>query len=151
MLKPEAEMKATAEADIVETGHDSPGDGKKTEHTAEPQGGIGSNEDAEYVKLNNQFVVPVVNDDRVDALVVMSLSLELEPGQRETVYAREPKLRDVFLQVLFDHANMGGFQGNFTSGSNLEILRKSLTEAAQNILGPIVKGVLIFDLARQDV
>lgn len=104
----------------------------------------------EYVKMNNQFVVPVVEDRRVSAMVVLSLSLEVEPGSTETVYQREPKLRDVFLQILFDHANTGGFSGSFTDGSNLIVLRTSLKEAAALVLGKIVKDVLITDIARQD-
>lgn len=104
----------------------------------------------EYVKLNNQFVVPVVQDGRVAAMVVLSLSLEVEPGNTEVVYQREPKLRDVFLQVLFDHANVGGFSGSFTDGSNLVVLRTSLKEAAALVLGTTVRDVLITDIARQD-
>ena len=104
----------------------------------------------EYVKLNNQFVVPVVEKGRVAAMVVMSLSLEVEAGNTEAVYKREPKLRDVFLQVMFDHANTGGFSGSFTDGSNLIVLRNSLKEAASLVLGPSLRDVLITDIARQD-
>jgi len=104
----------------------------------------------EYVKMNNQFVVPVVEDGRVDALVVLSLSLEVEAGNTDAVYLREPKLRDTFLQVMFDHANMGGFSGSFTDGSNLIVLRTSLKEAAALIMGTTVRDVLITDIARQD-
>lgn len=104
----------------------------------------------EYVKLNNQFVVPVVDEGRVAAMIVLSLSLEMAPGNTETVYDREPKLRDVFLQVLFDHANVGGFSGSFTDGSNLVVLRTSLKEAAALVLGTTVRDVLITDIARQD-
>ena len=104
----------------------------------------------EYVKMNNQFVVPVVQDGRVAAMVVLSLSIEVEPGNTEAVYDREPKLRDVFLQVLFDHANVGGFSGSFTDGSNLIVLRTSLKEAAALVLGTVVRDVLITDIARQD-
>ncbi|WP_309664838.1 flagellar basal body-associated FliL family protein [Tabrizicola sp.] len=104
----------------------------------------------EYVKMNNQFVVPVVEDGRVRAMVVLALSLEVSNGSTEATYAREPKLRDTFLQVLFDHANVGGFNGSFTDGSNLVILRESLKEAAVVILGNVVTDVLITDIARQD-
>jgi len=86
----------------------------------------------------------------VDALVVLSLSLEVEAGNTEAVYLREPKLRDAFLQVMFDHANVGGFSGSFTDGSNLIVLRTSLKEAAAMILGTMVHDVLITDIARQD-
>lgn len=116
-----------------------------TEGEAEPKEGA-----PEYVKMNNQFVVPVVQEGRVASMVVLSLSLEVAPGNTETVYQREPKLRDVFLQVLFDHANIGGFAGSFTDGSNLIVLRTSLKEAAALVLGTVVSDVLITDIARQD-
>ncbi len=104
----------------------------------------------DYVKLNNQFVVPVIQDGSVAALVVLALSLELASGGPELVYQREPKLRDAFLQVLFDHANTGGFDGNFTSGRNMQLLRSALLEAAQKVLGTSVTDVLIVDVVRQD-
>lgn len=104
----------------------------------------------EYVRMNNQFVVPVVSDERVTALVVLSLSLEIEAGRSEAVYAQEPKLRDLFLQVLFDHANMGGFNGAFTSANMLDVLRMSLLEAARGQLGSTIRQILIIDIARQD-
>ena len=83
--------------------------------------------------------------------MVLSLSLETVPGLTETVFAHEPKLRDLFLQVMFDHANMGGFQGAFTQSSNLETLRRALREVAQAQLGPDVTNVLIVDIVRQDI
>lgn len=123
------------------------------EHEAEPAGeeGAGHVEGGpEYVKMNNQFVVPVVEKGRVAAMVVLSLSVEVEAGNTEAVYQREPKLRDAFLQVLFDHANVGGFGGSFTDGTNLLTLRTSLKEAGSLILGPVIRDVLITDIARQD-
>ena len=105
----------------------------------------------EFVKINNQFVVPVVASGRVEALVVLTLSLETALGLREVVYNREPKLRDAFLQVLFDHSNMGGFQGAFTRSNNLDILRGALLDVAQREFGYDVLNVLIVDIARQDV
>jgi flagellar protein FliL len=125
---------------------------KMAEHGEEGSAEEGEPEEGapEYVKMNNQFVVPVVSDGRVAAMVVLSLSLEVEAGNTEAVYQREPKLRDAFLQVLFDHANVGGFSGSFTDGSNLVVLRTSLKEAAALVLGTVVSDVLITDIARQD-
>ncbi|NOX41174.1 MAG: flagellar basal body-associated protein FliL [Alphaproteobacteria bacterium] len=105
----------------------------------------------EYVKLNNQFVVPVVTGAKVTALVVMSLSIEVKVGGKEIVFGREPKLRDAFLQVLFNHANSGGFNGTFTTGEKMNDLRGSLFEVASRILGPIATDVLVIDIVRQDV
>lgn len=104
----------------------------------------------DYARLNNQFVVPVVEDGRVSALVVMSLSIEVAAGTTETVFASEPKLRDGFLQNMFSHANIGGFSGNFTESSNMRILRNDLLQTAQQILGGNVTDVLITDIVRQD-
>jgi flagellar protein FliL len=133
--KPAADAHETASPEGETAGHEKSG-----EEEAGP----------EYVKLNNQFVVPVVEKDRVAAMVVLSLSLEVEAGNTEAVYKREPKLRDALLQVLFDHANTGGFSGSFTDGSNLIVLRTSLKEAAALVLGTVVRDVLITDIARQD-
>ena len=104
----------------------------------------------DYVKLNNQFVVPILEGGHVASMVVLSLSLEVAAGNTEGVYSREPKIRDVFLQVLFDHANTGGFRGSFTDGSNLVLLRRALKEKAIGVLGDIVTDVLITEIARQD-
>ena len=105
---------------------------------------------SEFVKLNNQFIVPVVEDGLVSSLVIMSLSLEVKTGATEKVYRAEPKLRDAFLQVLFDHANTGGFAGAFTGSANMDRLRTSLTETARTVLGSDVIGVLVSDIVRQD-
>ena len=104
----------------------------------------------DYVKLNNQFIVPIIEGGRVASMVVLSLSLEVATGKSEDIYSREPKLRDAFLQVLFDHANTGGFRGSFTDGSNLVLLRKTLLEQAVKVVGPVITNVLITDIARQD-
>lgn len=104
----------------------------------------------EYAKLNNQFVIPLVEKSEVSALVVMSLSIEVEFGHKDVIFQKEPKLRDSFLQVMFDHANMGGFDGAFTTNENLEILRTALREVAERDAGEHVTDVLILEIARQD-
>ena len=105
----------------------------------------------EYVKMHNQFVIPVVEDGKMAALVVLSISLEVSPGGKEATFQREPKLRDGFNQVLFDHANAGGFNGVFTSSNNMILLRDALYEIAVKVAGPVVKDVLIAEIVRQDV
>lgn len=105
----------------------------------------------EYVKLNNQFVIPIVRNRVVVSLVVLALSLEVAEGAKEAVYKKEPKLRDSFLQIMFDHANVGGFDGSFTDAAMLTQLRTALREVAQRDLGEkAVQDVLILEIARQD-
>ncbi|MFT4149093.1 MAG: flagellar basal body-associated FliL family protein [Paracoccaceae bacterium] len=105
----------------------------------------------EFVKMNNQFVIPVVDAGRVISLVILSLSLQVPAGDADAVYKREPKLRDALLQVMFDHANAGGFRGTFTETATMDALRRALLEAAQAVLGKAgVSDVLIVDIVRQD-
>ena len=129
---------------------------EQTDHADQITGDAGTDQDAnavdlDYVRLNNQFIVPVVEDGKVDALVVMSLSLEITQGHREDVFRVAPKLRDVFLSVLYDHANTGGFRGEFTRNDRITVLRNALAEVARSTLGHVVSDVLIQDLNRQDI
>jgi flagellar FliL protein len=119
--------------------------------TPDDHAGDTSAPNSDFVRMNNQFVVPVVREGRVESLVVMSLSLELKPGTSEAFYQREPKLRDAFLQVLFDHANSGGFSGVFTDSSKLAALRSALHEIAVKSVGPSILDVLVTDIVRQDI
>lgn len=118
--------------------------------TVEPEVPEGAATLPEFVKLNNQFVVPIIKEGKTDALVVVSISLEIMPGKTELVYQREPKLRDALLRVLFDHANLGGFNENFTENGTMLSLRTHLLESAQRVLGRSVMDVLIIDIVRQD-
>ena len=107
-------------------------------------------DNVEFVKLNNQFVVPVVEGDRVESLVVLSISLETAPEHTEMIYAREPKIRDEFLRVLFDHSYTGGFSGAFTASPTLDSLVSQLLIVANKIAKNSVSDVLITDILRQD-
>jgi hypothetical protein len=92
-----------------------------------------------------------VHEERVEGLMILSLSVEVDEGLSDEVYTREPKLRDRFLQALFRHAQSGAFDGVFTAGPAMRDLRGSLLEEARSVLGPIVHDVLVTDILRQDV
>ncbi len=146
MLKPDPEAEHGEVADCA-----PPAD--EGAHTASPPAVDEHGEEVtpEYVKMNNQFVIPVLKDGKMAALVVMSISLEVTPGGKEATFQREPKLRDAFNQVLFDHANSGGFDGVFTNSNRMVVLRDSLYEVAQKVAGPVVQDILINDIVRQDI
>ncbi|SES41126.1 hypothetical protein SAMN04490244_11820 [Tranquillimonas rosea] len=105
--------------------------------------------DSDFAKMTNDFLVPVIREGRVAAMVVMGLSLEIEPGKSDEVMNREPKLRDRFLRVMLDHANSGGFDGAFTSNGAIERLHRALAESARTA-DPAIRDVLILDINRQD-
>ncbi|MFV0475100.1 MAG: flagellar basal body-associated protein FliL [Pikeienuella sp.] len=105
----------------------------------------------EYVKLDRQFVVPVISGERVDSLIVLSMAIETPPGGADAVFAQEPKLRDDFLRVLFIHAQSGGFSGAFTEPNVLDDLRAALYVSARGILGDGARGVLLTNIVRKDL
>ncbi|WP_068108442.1 flagellar basal body-associated FliL family protein [Tropicimonas marinistellae] len=166
-FKPDANLTGAGAHDAVESHdvHGEPGNGAK--ETSHPDGYAESHTDisvppnhsaergdlseSEFVKLNNQFIVPILENGRMRSMVVLSLTLETAIGRKEKVYALEPKIRDGLLQVLFDHANAGGFDGTFTSGRALDHLRLALQEESQRIVGGGVRDVLVTDIARQDM
>lgn len=103
-------------------------------------------------EMGNQFMVPIVEGARVTSMVVMHIALEVREDQTALVAQNEPRLRDRLLQVMFDHANSGGFDGMFTANNTMGVLRLGLLEAAQAILGAdVVRGVLITDILRSGV
>lgn len=104
----------------------------------------------EYVDLSSQFIVPLLVDGKVDAIVILALGLEVVEGAMQEVMLGEPKMRSAFLQALFNHSNNGGFDGNFTQFSTLETLRRELLLVAQSISGKSVTDVLILDVVRQN-
>ena len=147
---PEVDLSSSEMGDSADHGEDpaEPVD----DHAAEDASA--SDEEAqpnEFIKLNNQFIIPVMDREKLTSMVVVSLSLETKPGLAGKVHSYEPKLRDVFLRILFDHANMGGFRGAFTRSEVLDPLRSALKEEARRYLGRDLVDVLILEITRQDV
>lgn len=106
---------------------------------------------AEYAKLDKHFVVPVIEDQTVDALVVVTMAIEVDDGATDLVYLHEPKLRDEFLSVLFNHGRSGAFKDGFSEPQNLEDLKASLNKAATHIIGKASRQVLLTSIIRQDM
>ncbi|MFN4058276.1 MAG: flagellar basal body-associated protein FliL [Roseinatronobacter sp.] len=100
-------------------------------------------------EIKNQFMVPLVEGNRIASIVLISLALDVPESAKAQVAQAEPRLRDRMLQVMFDHANLGLFEGVFTSNNNMGLLRRSLLEAAQATVGrDAVRGVLITEILR---
>ena len=105
-----------------------------------------------YVAMEKPFVVPVFSGEKVTAMVVISLSVEVGADAAQVVQDVQPRLRDSFLKVMFRHANSGGFDGSFTSGQKMEDLKSGLLAAAGEIGEKLeIHEVLVTEIARQDV
>lgn len=115
-----------------------------------PAPNTGRPADTMVLNLPNPFLVPLIGEGRVRAMVVVSMALELLPGSPVDLQRDEARIRALFLQLIFDYANLGGFDGVFTSGEQLQTLRRTLREAARAEFGNSVHDVLITDLMRQE-
>ncbi len=104
-----------------------------------------------FMKFSRQFVVPIVSRNNVAALVIMDINLELDPSATENAYSREPKVRDALLKTLLQLSNEGAFGGGLLEQENLDEIRARLLASAKTVLGEDVVGVLILNVARQDV
>ena len=152
MTKPPAEAEETAAEDGETTeaaaGEEGAAETDTSEQTEEDDPAPGG--PVEFLNMTNQFIIPLVEDGTVHGIVVTTISLEVVEGTIAAVNLLQPKLRDQFLQVLFNHANNGGFDGNFTDFRYLKSLKDELLRNAQVIAGRDVTDVLILDLVRQD-
>lgn len=103
-----------------------------------------------YVDMERQFIIPLVAEGRVDALMVMTLAIEVDSAAYEEVALKKPKLRDAMLKSLFDHAYSGGFNGDFTAEYVMRDLRRSLIAASRRVAGEPVRNVLVTDIIKQE-
>ncbi|NOX93995.1 MAG: flagellar basal body-associated FliL family protein [Alphaproteobacteria bacterium] len=125
------------------SGHEKP----KSGH----DGGGSASDGSSYMKFSRQFIVPVIRHNGVGSLVALDINLELSASADENVYLQEPKLRDAMLSALLRLSNEGAFNAKLLQPENMEEIRDSLFTSAQSILGEDVTGVLILNMARQDL
>lgn len=96
------------------------------------------------------FYVPIVRNGNLRAAMVLELGLDLSGEGQASVLKHELQLRDAILRALIIHANIGGFDGNFTSERHMNLLAETLLTAARRILGDDVERTLIVNIARQN-
>lgn len=105
----------------------------------------------EYMKFGRQFIVPVIGKNAVNSLVVLDINLEVPSSSLDTVYAREPKIRDALLSTLLRLSNEHAFDEAFLTQANLDMLRETLLTSAQTILADDVHNILILSISKQDL
>ena len=104
----------------------------------------------DYVRLDRQMVIPVVEGGRTRALMLFEIGLAMRPGARERVFALEPRLRDAFLRDFFEMSYTGAFLTTYTDDRVVSELRAKLLDSARSYLGEDVSEVLLLDMIRQE-
>lgn len=104
----------------------------------------------DFINFKRQFVVPVLKDNAVDALILINLGLEVPANKRDDMFRLEPRFRDAFIRELLQMSDDGYFDQELTSPDTYEILRETLSRAASDISEGGVNDILILDLSRQD-
>lgn len=125
-------------------------DKKKKDKSSDSKGSGSDGSNVSYMKFKRQFVVPVMRRDKIDALVIMNLNVELNDDAPDNIYNFEPKLRDAIMRELLSLSNDNIFGENLTSAESYETLRGTLLTAAKAVLPDGVQDILILDIARQE-
>lgn len=163
-LKAKASAATEAHAESGDKGHaekdkghakKDKGHGKEDKHAKSKDKGHDkssskSSDEFEFLKFKRQFVVPVIGEDRVDALVLLNIGISLSGDVKEELFQLEPKFRDGFMRELLGMSNAGYFNNELTDPQTYEVLRETLLRAAKEIEEEGVKDILILDFARQD-
>lgn len=103
-----------------------------------------------YFNFRRNFIVPVVGSSRVQALILISVSIEMEESKIEEAQTREPNIRDAFMKSLLAMSHEGLFNQDITDPDVYSEIQKRLMETAKTSIDENVKSVLLVDFARQD-
>lgn len=109
----------------------------------------GKSEAANFLKFSRQFVVPIMEDGKPKAMMILDVMVELDENVGEGVYAEEPRLRDAVLRALLKQSGAGGFGDLFEQPEVLEATRAAILEETRTVIGDGAKSILIMDVGYQ--
>jgi flagellar basal body-associated protein FliL len=111
----------------------------------------GSSESA-YFKFSREFVVPMIQNERVSSLVILNINVESDAAMSDKLFSQEPVIRDVIMTTLIEISGDGKTFQSMTSIENYETLRSLILVALQKKFPDMgIKNILILDIARQDL
>lgn len=136
--------------------HAKPKKEKKEKKEKKGHGSSDKNSDADavdvtYYKFSREFVVPMIEDDRVQSLVILNLNLEVDTAISQELFSKEPVLRDNIMTTLVKLSSGGRTLNSITDVDNYETLRAMILTNLQNEIPEGIRNVLILDMARQDL
>lgn len=111
----------------------------------------GTSGDVEYFKFSREFIVPLTRGERVDALVIINLNLEIDKSISGQIYGMEPKLRDNIMSTLIRLSNEGVALADLTNPENYETIRSMILGNLRELVPNGLENVLILDMAKQHI
>ena len=139
-----------AKDDHGDSSHKKEKKDKKESKSKDGHGEAVKSDKVDYLKFKRQFVIPVMNDKKIDSLLIMNFNLELNEDAPSDSFQLEPKFRDAFMRDLLELSNQGLFSDDLTSPKTFEIIRETLLGSSRRILEEGVENVLILDIVRRD-
>ena len=139
-------------------GEDAGGHGKKDDGHGKAKkssgghgGGGEASADTLYYKFSREFVIPIIGQDRVRSMVIINLNLEIEPSISQKMFSMEPKLRDNIMTTLINLSSEGDTLNDPTNSENYEMIKSTVLSNLRVIVPEGIDGVLIQDMAKQDL
>lgn len=137
----------------TDDGHGAKAKKEKDSHGAKKggHGDSGSGDEPSYYRFSREFVVPIIDDDRVRSLVILNLNLQVSASASQNLFSKEPALRDNIMTTLIA---LSGDDTVFNSLNNIdhyETIRSMILANLQDSFSNDIENVLILDMARQDL
>lgn len=162
MMKAPADTQSTAdkydEAEKKDDGH-----GEKSSHDSDEKADKGhgsddgykttkSDKDASYYySFSREFVVPVMQGERVKSLVILNISLEADPSMSSKLFSQDPKLRDNIMTTLVQLSSETTVLENLTEVESYETIRTMVLRNLDDVISSGLHNVLILDVGKQDL
>ncbi|WP_158535271.1 flagellar basal body-associated FliL family protein [Hyphomonas pacifica] len=147
-LKSNAPAPQSAGHGDMAKGHDAE---KKAGKDGKSKHGEAAAGEVTFYKFSREFVVPMIEDDRVKSLVILNLNLEIDTSISQELFSKEPVLRDNIMTTLVKLSSGGKTMDSITDVDNYETLRSMILRNLQNEIPEGIHNVLILDMARQDL
>lgn len=103
------------------------------------------------IRFARPFVVPVTDGWRTNALVVVSLSAEIERGAVDGVIGLEERLRDRIMQRLIAFSYDGGFNGAINDPSLYDTVREQVKDALAGLYPEKIGDVMVLEMLKRSV
>lgn len=115
-------------------------------------GGSSASGGSTYFRFSREFVVPIIQNERVASLVILNINIEADAAASDKLFSQEPVLRDVVMTTLIEISGDGRTFQSMTSIENYETVRSLILGNLQKKFPDMgIKNILILDIARQDL